>query len=173
MKKVTCAVTFVTALIACCGLSARADEQSQLDKTSHPADSTMDYAGKFGIGLMIGEPTGLSAKYFLNDTLALDAAAGASLHDNSDFYVHSDLLFHKFDLIPVSRGHLPVYIGGGVFARFRDRPDDQFGVRVPIGVSYMFEQAPVDIFMEIAPGVDLSPSVRADITGGVGVRFWF
>lgn len=141
---------------------------------SNPSDTTEDYAGKFGLGIIIGEPTGLSAKLWLNDRMAVDAAAGWSLHDDSDFYLHSDFLYHKFDLIPVSSGRMPFYFGAGGFVRFRDEDrDNQAGIRVPVGVSYMFEKTPVDIFAEFAPGIDLTPSTRCDFTGGIGMRFWF
>ena len=164
---------YLTALLVTCALAARADEQYQMDK-SHPTDLTEDHAGKLGLGIILGEPTGLSAKYWLNETLALDGAAGWSTHDDSDFYAHSDLLVHSFDLIPVPKGRLPVYIGGGAFVRVRDaQHDNQVGVRVPVGISYMFENAPVDIFAEVAPGMDVSPSTRVDFTGGIGIRYWF
>jgi hypothetical protein len=165
---------YVATAIALCGLGAYAEEQTTSMSKSNPSDSTEDYAGKFGAGIILGEPTGLSAKYFLNDTLAIDGAAGWSLDDHTDFYLHSDLLVHKFDLFNVSKGRLPLYFGGGAFVRFRDEHhDDELGVRVPVGISYMFEGTPVDIFAELAPGIDLAPSTRIDFTGGVGIRYWF
>lgn len=168
-------------MIALCGLGVRAqDQNSQLTKTSpssttgSSSSSTEDYVGKLGAGIIIGEPTGLSVKYFLNDTLAIDGAAGWSFDDHTEFYLHSDLLLHKFDLINVSKGRLPVYIGAGVLARFRDdEHDNEVGLRVPVGISYMFDGLPVDIFAELSPGIDLSPSTRIDFTGGVGIRYWF
>jgi len=58
--------------------------------------------------------------------------------------------------------------------RFRDHNhDDEVGIRVPVGLSYMFDNAPIDVFAEIAPAIDVTPDVRGEITGGVGVRFWF
>jgi hypothetical protein len=138
-----------------------------------PPAYSSDMAGKFGVGLIIGEPTGASVKYFLNDTIAVDAAAGWSTHDHTDFYTHGDILWHCFNLIPVQRGRLPVYFGVGALARFRDHNEDnQVGIRAPIGVSYLFDNVPIDVFAEIAPAIDVAPSVRGEVTGGVGVRFW-
>jgi hypothetical protein len=83
-------------------------------------------------------------------------------------------LWHNFDLIPVPQGRLPVYFGVGGLVRFRDdNQDNQAGIRVPVGISYMFDKAPVDIFVEVGPALDLTPDVRGDITGGIGVRYWF
>lgn len=162
----------ISVLAIVCATAVEADEA--IGSKSTPTDISEDYAGKFGAGIIIGEPTGVSLKYWLNDTLAVDGAAGWSFHDNSEFYLHGDLLAHNFDLIPVSKGKLPVYLGGGVFARFRDEHhDNQIGVRVPVGISYMFADLPVDVFAEVAPGIDLAPSTRFDLMGGVGIRYWF
>lgn len=160
-----------------CGFQARADDataSASVTKSSNSYDSMDDYVHKLGAGIILGEPTGASVKYWLNRTMAVDGAAGWSTHDHSDFYLHSDLLWHNFDVFPVKEGRLPVYIGVGGLVRFRDdHYDDQVGVRLPVGVSYMFENAPVDVFAEVAPAIDVTPYVRGEVTGGVGVRFWF
>lgn len=165
---------YAITLAALTTLCVQADETTTLSKKNSPDDIATSYAGRFGAGIILGEPTGASVKYWLNDTLAIDGAAGWSLHDDTDFYVHSDLLWHNFDLIPVSKGRLPFYIGGGGFIRFRDdRHDNEVGIRVPVGVSYMFDTAPIDIFLEIGPALDVAPDLRGEITGGIGVRYWF
>jgi hypothetical protein len=171
---------YMTAVVALSGIGVLADEQPQtksqtsLSNVSYTQSLADDYAGKFGLGIMLGEPTGLSGKYWLNDTLAVDGAAGWSFYDNSEFYLHSDLLVHKFDLLPVQKGKLPFYVGAGAFVRFRDEHhDNEAGIRVPVGLDYLFEGAPVDIFVEFAPGIDLTPATRADFSGGIGIRYWF
>lgn len=171
MTKTCCVAALLAALSGVC---AQADEQPALTKIKGTDDITSNYAGRFGAGIILGEPTGASAKYWLNDTLAIDGAAGWSFHDHTDFYLHSDLLWHKLDLVPVTRGRLAGYLGAGGLVRFRDdHYDNQFGVRVPVGVSYMLDNAPVDVFAEIAPALDVAPDVRGEITGGVGLRYWF
>jgi len=148
-------------------------DQTVVSSNNATADN-FNYAGKLGAGIIIGEPTGGSVKYWLNDTLALDGAVGWSLHDHSDLYVHSDVLWHDFYLIPVPQGRLPLYFGVGGLARFRDNHyDNEVGVRVPVGLSYMFDNAPVDIFVEVAPAVDVAPDIRTELTGGIGIRYWF
>src|SRR5271154_6465950 len=170
MKK----ILYAAALAAGCGLSGLADEPATLSKNASPIDTTDGYVGKLGVGVMVGEPTGASLEYWLNDSLALDGAVGWSYSDNADLYVHSDVLWHKFDLIPVSQGRLPVYFGVGVFTKFRDNhQDNEVGVRAPVGLSYMLDNTPTDIFVEIGPAIGLAPGVRGEITGGVGIRYWF
>ena len=69
---------------------------------------------------------------------------------------------------------MPIYIGvGGLFRIRDDNRDNQAGVRIPVGISYMFDNAPIDVFAEIGPALDVTPDVRGEMTGGVGIRFWF
>ena len=154
---------------------ANADESMPAVTPAHGTTASAPAtAGKLGVGIMAGEPTGGTVKFWLTDRLALDGAAGWSFRNDTDLYLHSDVLWHNFDLLPASPGRLPVYIGVGGLARFRDHHhDNEFGVRMPVGLDYMFESSPVDVFVEIAPAVDLAPAVRADITGGIGIRYWF
>jgi len=130
-------------------------------------------AGCFGAGLILGEPTGASLKYWLNDTMALDGAVRWSIHDEIDRYLHGDILWHKFDLFQVPPGKLPLYVGVGGGVKFRDHDDDRVSVRVPVGVSYMLDNASVDVILEVAPVVDFTPSTHGGFTAGIGARFWF
>jgi len=132
------------------------------------------HAGKFGAGVTFGEPIGADVKFWFNETMAIDGALGWSFHDNTDVYLHSDVLWHNFHIIPVSQGQMPIYFGVGALARFRHGNDaNQVGIRAPVGISYMFDNAPVDIFAEVAPAVDVAPFVRGEVTGGIGIRYWF
>jgi len=170
-------ILITVALAMFSGICVRADDATVITTNKAPVVSTGSMSGltgKFGAGLIVGEPTGGSVKYWVNDNLAVDGALGWSTHDHTDLYLHSDVLWHNFDLIPVSQGRLPLYYGVGGLVRFRnDGNDNQIGIRVPVGVSYLFDNAPVDIFAEIGPALDVAPDVRGEVTGGIGVRFWF
>jgi hypothetical protein len=37
----------------------------------------------------------------------------------------------------------------------------------------MFSNAPVDIFVELVPILNLAPSTDFDFNGGIGARYWF
>jgi len=126
-----------------------------------------------GVGLILGEPTGLSLKGFVTDNIAVDGAAAWSFDSPSAFQIHSDLLYHNFDLVPLTEGKLPIYFGVGARVKFERHEDTRAGIRVPVGIAYMFAKAPVDIFAELAPGMDVTPRTRFQMAGGVGVRFFF
>jgi hypothetical protein len=123
----------------------------------------------FGLGLIFGNPTGISAKYFMNEKNAIDGALAWSL--NGDWMqIHADYLWH-FYVIDVSKGEMPFYVGAG--AKFGIGDDFHLGVRVPLGIAYHFENAPLDIFLEIVPGMDLTPDTDFELDGGIGIRYYF
>jgi hypothetical protein len=123
-----------------------------------------------GVGIIIGEPTGFSAKSWLSSNDALDAGVAWSM-SNGWFHLHADYLRHAFELIPVEKGKLPLYFGIG--ARIGFGPDVQIGARVPLGINYLFDDVPLDIFLEVAPGMLITPDTKFDMGGGIGVRYWF
>ena len=124
-----------------------------------------------GLGLIFGEPTGLSAKMWTSERTALDAAVAWSFSGVGWFHLHADFLMHNYDLFSVSKGALPVYYGLGAFTTFSS--DFGLGLRVPLGLAYQFEGAPVDIFAEVVPGLALLPDLAFYIGGGIGVRYFF
>ena len=125
----------------------------------------------FGIGIILGEPSGINAKLWLGSSNALDMAAAWSFKGNDHLLLQADYIWHSFDLIPVSSGKLPIYFGIGGRVLLADDP--LIGVRVPIGLDYMFSHAPVDIFLEFVPILDLAPATEFDFGGGIGARYWF
>ncbi len=125
----------------------------------------------FGLGIVIGEPTGLSAKLWTGRTNAFDFAAAWSFRGDGNLLVQADYVWHSYDLIPVESGRLPFYFGIGGRAIFSDDP--LVGARIPFGLDYQFANAPIDIFFELVPILDLVPSTNFNLGGGLGVRFWF
>lgn len=134
--------------------------------------SSVNYAQQegFGIGIILGEPTGLSAKKFVSSSTAFDAAAAWSFRHEAALHLHADYLFHNYSLIAVEQGRLPLYYGIG--GRIKLADDPLVGVRIPVGLSYEFADAPVDIFLELVPLLDLVPETDFDFNGAIGVRFY-
>jgi len=125
----------------------------------------------FGLGIILGEPTGLSAKLWTSSDNAFDFAAAWSFKGDGNLLLQADYVWHFFNLIPVPSGKLPLYIGIGGRVILADDP--LFGIRIPIGIDYLFADAPIDVFLEIVPILDLSPSTDFGVGGGLGIRYWF
>ncbi|HEY6435453.1 MAG TPA: hypothetical protein VIY47_02605 [Ignavibacteriaceae bacterium] len=125
----------------------------------------------FGLGVQLGEPTGLNAKLWTGNTNAVDFGLAWSFEGRDEMVMQADYVWHSFDVFPVSSGELPLYFGIGGRAILRDDP--VLGARIPVGIAYMFESFPLDVFAEIAPILNLLPSTSFDLGGGFGVRFRF
>lgn len=127
----------------------------------------------FGLGVILGEPTGISGKYWVTSNIAVDGAAAWSFASDDGVQLHADVLYHKFDLFNVKTGKLPIYFGAGARIKFTIDDDNRFGMRVPVGIDYIFENVPLDIFFELVPIIDFAPSTKFAFNGGVGVRYFF
>jgi len=132
----------------------------------------------FGVGFIIGEPTGFSLKYWLDEERAVDGAAAWSYSENDSFQLHGDYLIHNYDLFEAE--NMPAYYGIGARLKLKDddgggrnEHDPIFGIRVPLGVTYLFEEAPFDVFFELVPILDLTPKVELDINAAIGLRYYF
>jgi len=127
--------------------------------------------GDIGLGIILGEPTGLSAKLWTGKTMAFDAGAAWSFVSGGFFQVHGDLLFHNFDLFKAYTGKWALYYGFGGRVKFADQTI--VSVRVPIGISYQFEKTAIELFFEVVPMLDLLPATEVGISGGAGFRYFF
>lgn len=127
--------------------------------------------GGWGLGIILGEPTGISFKTWTGRTTAIDAAAAWSFKDQGKLHVHFDFLTHNFRILRVDRGQLPIYYGIGGRVKFEE--DIRAGVRIPVGIAYIFEGQPLDLFFEFVPLLDLAPETQFNFNASVGVRYFF
>lgn len=132
----------------------------------------------FGVGALIGEPTGISAKYWLNNARALDAAAGFSLFGNKGFSFHVDYLYHIFNsskLKKLSNKNLPIafFYGYGLNFGAGSKYSSGFGFRGVLGAEWLLQKYKTDIFIKIAPIFTLLPETGIDFTYAVGARYFF
>ena len=54
-----------------------------------------------------------------------------------------------------------------------DDADDLIGIRFPVGLDYNFDGAPLDIFVQIVPILELAPKTDFELEGAIGARFFF
>jgi hypothetical protein len=133
----------------------------------------------FGLGLMLGAPSGLSGKYFYGPSTAFDFGVGAiRYYRNRDgVHLHVDHLWHPVSLAHNRSFELPLYVGLGARVFDFDGAGSSIGLRAPLGIAFDFNDAPVDLFFEFALVLDTyldgDDGLDADVNFAVGARFWF
>lgn len=159
---------------------ASAPEPSSMDDTDEPAPVAVD-KGVFGIGLCIGEPTGVAAKLYLEDDRAIQGAFGFTFA-NSGLQVHADYVLHPYILQDKDAFTMPVYVGPGVrFIQYEKGRDGEryiaLGVRGVGGVLFDFKEIPLDVFAEIALvaeyGFADGEGFGLALNAGIGARYYF
>jgi len=124
----------------------------------------------FGIGPVIGEPTGLNAQFFWDQSSAVDVGAAWSW----DEWLLLSADFQMYDFFMDMPREWKWFYGGGVYMTLANdtHKDNSFGVRVPLGMRYHFPYSIVDVWGEVDPGVELAPETKFAFQGGIGLTFW-
>lgn len=136
------------------------------------SSGVMAAAHQMGVGVMLGNPTGLSGKYWLDEERAIDGGFAYSLGKNSDLSIHSNYLLQKDAAFYLNDVHpLDLYYGIGGRMEFAD--DIEIGVRVPVGVAQRLQDQRADVFAEIAPILDLFTKTGVELHLAVGARYYF
>ncbi len=139
----------------------------------------------FGFGLVLGDPTGLSAKLWTNKENAFAFGLGASYFGSPR--IQADYLWH-FDAFQSSV--VKMYAGPGIGigfgtessgfwyekrrGRWYYREGEGFGLaaRAIIGINVVPKRTPLEIFVELGPNVGFLPNFGTGIDAGVGIRFY-
>ncbi|MAT40334.1 MAG: hypothetical protein CL946_12100 [Ectothiorhodospiraceae bacterium] len=142
----------------------------------------------FGIGLTLGEPTGVTARFWLSKQNSWDLAAGASYLGNP--HIQAGYLWHynqAFNSRIVS-----IYLGVGGILGFGEKgkvviinrrkvdswyfDDGNDGLLVAArgvaGLQIIPRNTPLDIYLELNPILGLTPDVGFDALVAVGIRFY-
>jgi hypothetical protein len=124
-----------------------------------------------GVGIILGEPTGISVKQWTSSTNSINVAAAWSFAENSALHLHADYVFHNVDLFHPNSGTLALYYGLG--GRLKLTSKSQLAARIPIGLNYMIANNPLDLFIEIVPMLNLVPSTDFYTNAAIGIRYFF
>lgn len=132
-----------------------------------------------GLGLVLGDPTGLSLKSWLSSSSAITVGAAWSFQHDGSLFLWADYTLHSFNITHAADPRsLAFYYGLGGKVSFVNRNEPQgddtvIGVRVPLGLMLPIHTAPVDVFLEIVPTLDLAPSTEFGVNGGIGAHLFF
>ena len=167
---------FASALLLAIALAttepARADTD---DEGGRGADK-----GTLGVGIILGEPTGITAKLYLKDDQAIQAAVGSAFIGGG-LQIHGDYVFHPYILQTRPSFVLPVYFGPGVrlidYTNGRDDSSFAIGARLVGGLLFDFKSVPLDAFIEVAGVLEYEfkdgKGAAIKLNAGAGVRYYF
>lgn len=137
----------------------------------------------FGLGLILGEPTGLSAKLWTSNVNAFDFGLGVSVggdrisytgnyNNGSRVHFHIDYLWHSFDAIKAS-AKFPLYYGLGLRFNSGAGYDGSVGIRGVFGIAWFPQSTPIDVFFELVPVLQVTSSFGFGVDAGLGIRYFF
>lgn len=126
----------------------------------------------FGLGVMLGSPTGISGKYWTDNDNAIDFGVGFRLGRHSGFNLHADYLYHISDALQTTE-RIPFYYGFGLKIFSKSDNENGMGVRGVAGLVWLPKEGPFDIFFEIAPVFELFPDTQLGLDASLGARYYF
>lgn len=132
-----------------------------------PGSARAQAAKDVGVGVIAGDPTGGTAKVWLDKQIALDFGVGFS----GDAAFWGDALYHMDNLLPQpAEGRLSVYLGAG--PRIETGSEAEFGVRTIAGLSWRINKQPLEFFAEAGPLFRVTQGGGVGADGGIGVRIY-
>ena len=125
----------------------------------------------FGLGIVLGEPTGISGKTWTGTNNAIDMGLAWAFTREGYVHIHLDYLWHFQQAIQAEERFVPYTGVGGRLGVGGSK--GRLGVRFPGGIAYWPRTIPLDVFLEIALIMDLAPATQLSVNGGIGVRYYF
>lgn len=138
----------------------------------------------FGLGVIIGEPTGISAKLWTSPVNAFDFGVGWSVggdrigkykgfyNGGGRIHFHMDYLWHSFNAIHASE-KFPLYYGLGGRINTGAGYDTSVALRGVLGIAWLPHNTPIDVFLELVPSLQLISSTGFGLDAGIGARYFF
>lgn len=161
--------------------------------TPRPA-AAADYGKEgFGLGPFLGQPIGLTLAGNFGGGHMVQGYVAFELVYRDSFILMADYVWHPNIIVSNATLDLSWHFGGGLVlgtwmhdyyydcARWdRDRCVEwehssrvMFGLRLPVGLDLFFHEVPLELYFELAPGIELVPELWWIAYGGIGLRYWF
>ncbi len=131
-----------------------------------------------GFGIILGEPTGVTVKYWTEYDNAFVFDLGSSYFGSPRFDVGYLWHFNAFnsDIANLYAGPglaLGFGEGNGFWDKsFRETSGTEIGVRGVFGVNILPRRTPLELFGEIGVLVGITPDFGSGIDGAIGIRFY-
>ncbi len=145
---------------------------------------TLGFAQHFGLGIILGSPTGFTGKGVFTRNSAIAANIGWSFIENYHLHITTDYQFLFPSVIrwqdDITRETkeikgLAPFLGIGGRLRFKETTQNttELNVGLRLGGGIEWTIARFGVFLEIYPVVNIFPATDFDLEGGLGIRFYF
>lgn len=164
---------FVTALlIVACGSMVMAAPKSSSSRKAPQGPKPAISAEGMALGVFLGQPTGFTFRLGLAETQSLEFKAAWSLGSAAAFSAEGNWLIEFPNTIVIEREQFIPYTGIGASLGVGNN-ELGLGFRIPGGIVYRFEGAPIELCFEVGLGMSIIPSTAFNATGGLGIRYRF
>ena len=133
---------------------------------------------RLGLGVMLGNPTGISSNYRLKKRRSFDGAL--AFGSDSELYLHGTYLFRHPRSITLEKYKFGWYYGLGLRLHSKKKGGKKKGEqenflvpRAALGWSFPFQKNKFEIFTEIAMVLDILPETNVNLKFALGGRFYF
>lgn len=149
-------------------ISSIAQAAPKKKSSSRGSSSSYGGSGKVGVGVIIGSISGLNVRILGGGNTAVNFDVAWDSHDN--LFIAADYIINNRKPIQSLNG-FPIYYGLGLKAS----SSDYFGARFILGSNFRLTDISrnLELFLEIAPGIQLAPSTDPDLDLGLGLRYYF
>ena len=137
--------------------------------------------GQVGVGLAVGSLTGLSTQFWLDNDRAINATFAAERGNSAISVTHLWLFHGVFANVSREANYFVPYVGVGAIAAFgtqsdyftRNNENVATAAQVPLGIEFLPSLQRFDIFAELIPTYELTPTGVGFLTADLGARFYF
>ncbi len=133
---------------------------------------------ELGFGVMLGDPSGLTLKYWQKQDNAFVFDLGTSYFGNprlnADYLWHFDAFNSNFANLYAGPGVALGFGSSGGFwdKNFRSDKNAALGVRGVFGIDILPRQTPLEVFVELGVLVGLTPDCGSGLDESIGIRFY-
>lgn len=145
-------------------------------------------AKTWGLGAVVGSPTGLSANYFLSESRTIHTTLAYDLSGDDDLELASHYTWRKADDLNFEKFKMGWFYGAGAMLTFRgdhdhshpnnqvhnhDDDDIDFGPSGTIGIFHEFTEVPLEIFLKGNLTLNLIEDTDVDADAMIGLHYNF
>jgi len=127
------------------------------------------FTDDLSVGAAVGEVLAATGKYQIDDSLSAAVFTGFAVGRNQ-LYLKGEANYAMADWeFAIENANFYPYVGGGATAFLLG--NFNIGVNGIVGVSYYFDDMPLEVFLELGPGVTFLDGIGLDYSGHLGARY--